>query len=176
MRNSFITQPCACAAHAADAALARLSKTALMIAPLVVRVALALPFLKSGLTKWDGWFALSPMASYLFEQEFKLHIFGRLYDLPMPGLLAWADGVAEIALPLLLGLATRLSALGLLVMTGVIQLVVPDGWANFHLPWATLAIALIAIGPGRVALDHGVGVWRRHLHLRHFREGGNPRA
>ncbi|MFX8864258.1 hypothetical protein ABTM79_19135, partial [Acinetobacter baumannii] len=49
---------------------------------------------------------------------------------------------------------TRLAALGLLIMTSVIQLVVPDGWANFHLPWAALAIAIIALGPGRLSLDH----------------------
>jgi putative oxidoreductase len=44
-------------------------------------------------------------------------------------------------------------------MTAVIQLIVPDGWANFHLPWATMAMALIAIGPGRVSLDHLIGKW-----------------
>jgi putative oxidoreductase len=74
----------------------------------------------------------------------------------MPAAVAFLDGVAEIALPVLLviGLATRFSALGLLVMTGVIQLVVPEGWANFHLPWAALAVAIIAIGPGGLSLDH----------------------
>jgi putative oxidoreductase len=113
------------------------------------------------LTKWDGFLSLSPTAGYLFEEEFKLHIFGRLYDLPVPDLFALVDGIAEIALPLLLilGLATRFSALGLLGMVAVIQLVVPDGWENFHLPWATMAIALIAIGPGWLSLDHWLGVF-----------------
>jgi putative oxidoreductase len=55
---------------------------------------------------------------------------------------------------LVIGLATRFSALALLVMTGVIQLVVPEGWANFHLPWAGLALAIIALGPGALSLDH----------------------
>jgi DoxX. len=66
--------------------------------------------------------------------------------------------MAEILLPILLvlGLATRFSALGLLVMTAVIQLIVPQGWVNFHLPWATMAIALIAVGPGRLSLDHWI--------------------
>jgi len=45
------------------------------------------------------------------------------------------------------------AALGLLLMTSVIQLVVPDGWANFHLPWAAMAIAIIALGPGLLSLD-----------------------
>src|SRR6266545_6741526 len=133
-----------------------LSRLALLIAPLVLRIALAVPFFRSGLTKWDGFLSLSPTAVFLFEEQFKLHIFGSVHDLPVPGVMALFDGIAEIVLPILLvvGLATRFSALGLLVMTGVIQLVVPDGWANFHLPWATMAVALIAIGPGALSLDH----------------------
>lgn len=134
----------------------RLARVAGVLAPPLLRVALAVPFLKSGLTKWDGFLSLSPAASYLFEDEFKLHLFGHAYDFPVPGLFAYLDGVAEIVLPLLLivGLATRFSALALLVMTGVIQLVVPEGWANFHLPWAALAVAIMAVGPGKLSLDH----------------------
>lgn len=134
----------------------RLAQVAGVVAPPVLRIALALPFLKSGLTKWDGFLSLSPAASYLFEEEFKLHIFGRVYDFPFPALFAYLDGLAEIVLPalLILGFATRFSALALLVMTGVIQLVVPEGWANFHLPWAALAVALVALGPGKISLDH----------------------
>jgi putative oxidoreductase len=37
---------------------------------LVLRVTLALPFWKSGLTKWDGWFTLSFGAKALFTDEF----------------------------------------------------------------------------------------------------------
>ena len=134
----------------------RLSRAAYVMAPPLLRIALAIPFFKSGLTKWDGFLSLSPAAAFLFEDEFKLHIFGSVYDLPAPALLAYFDGVAEIALPVLLviGLATRFSAFGLLIMTGVIQLVVPEGWANFHLPWAALAVAIIALGPGRLSLDY----------------------
>ena len=92
----------------------------------------------------------------LVRGEFKLHLFGHAYDFPAPEAAALVDGVAEIVLPILLviGLATRLSALVLLVMTAVIQLVVPDGWANFHLPWAAMDVALIALGPGPLSLDH----------------------
>ncbi|MBS0536406.1 MAG: DoxX family protein [Proteobacteria bacterium] len=138
--------------------LDRLAAIALVVAPPILRLALAVPFFKSGLTKWDGLLSLSPAAAFLFEDEFKLHLFGGLYSLPAPELLAWFDGVAEVVLPVLLviGLATRFSALGLLVMTGVIQLVVPDGWANFHLPWAAMAIAIIALGPGGLSLDREI--------------------
>ena len=132
-----------------------LGRVAAVVAPPVLRIALAVPFFRSGLTKWDGFLQLAPSATYLFSNEFKLHIFGRVYDFPFPGLFALVDGVAEIALPILLvlGLATRFTALALLVMTGVIQLVVPEGWANFHLPWAGLALAIIALGPGALSLD-----------------------
>ena len=133
-----------------------LAQGALILAPPLLRIALAVPFFKSGLTKWDGFLSLSPAAVFMFEDEFKLHIFGQAYDLPIPDVLAWLDSIAEIVLPILLvvGLATRLSSLGLLVMTGVIQLVVPDGWANFHLLWAALAVAIVALGPGPLSLDH----------------------
>ncbi|MHC2791164.1 putative oxidoreductase [Mesorhizobium jarvisii] len=126
------------------------------VAPIALRIALAVPFFRSGLTKWDSFLELSPAATFLFEEQFKLHILGGVYDLPAPDTLALFDGVAEIVLPILLvvGLATRLSALGLLVMTGVIELVVPEGWANFHLPWAAMAISIIAIGPGPLSLDN----------------------
>jgi len=133
-----------------------LARVAQVVAPPVLRIALAVPFFKSGLTKWDGFLSLSPAAEYLFESEFKLHIFGQAYDFPLPTAVAYLDSVAEIVLPVLLvvGLATRFSAVALLVMTGVIQLVVPEGWANFHLPWAALALAIIALGPGALSLDH----------------------
>lgn len=125
------------------------------IAPPVVRVALALPFLRSGLTRWDPFPTLSLGTQFLFENQFKLHLFGHLVDIPAPMVAAWLTAVAEIALPtlLLLGLATRFAALGLLIMTGVIQLVVPEGWANFHLYWAGLALALLALGAGPLSLD-----------------------
>lgn len=143
--------------------LSWLARIAQVIAPLILRIALAVPFFKSGLTKWDGFLSLSPAAEFLFEDEFKLHIFGHVYDFPLPDVVAYLDGIAEIVLPvmLILGFATRFSALALLVMTGVIQLVVPEGWANFHLPWAALAIAIIALGPGGLSLDHLVGALRQ---------------
>lgn len=145
-----------CAARLCDRALRRLAKLAGIAAPLCLRIALALPFFRSGLTKWDGFLSLSASASFLFEQEFKLHVFGRVLDLPAPDVLALVTGSLEILLPMLLiaGFATRLSALGLLCMTAVIQLIVPDGWANFHLPWAAMALALITLGPGRLSVDH----------------------
>ena len=141
----------------------RLGTAAALIAPVVARLALAVPFFRSGLTKWSGFLTLSPAAQYLFEMQFQLHLFGRTYPFPAPDLVAYVDAVAELLLPVLLvlGLATRFSALGLLIMTVVIQLVVPEGWANFHLPWAALALAIMALGPGPVSIDHTLANWLR---------------
>ena len=134
---------------------------ATLVAPPLLRVALAIPFLRSGLTKWSGFLSLSPVAPYMFEEMFKLHLFGHAYSFPAPDVIAYIDAAAEIVLPclLLLGLATRFSAFGLLVMTGVIQLTVPQGWANFHLPWAALAVAIMALGPGTLSLDWLIERW-----------------
>ena len=122
---------------------------------LALRFAIAVPFFKSGLTKWDGFLTLSNGARYLFTQEFSLHILGNQYPYPEPILMATLAGIGEIVLPILLvlGLGTRFAALGILAMTAVIQLTVPEGWANFHLPWAAMALTLVVYGGGSIALD-----------------------
>ncbi len=124
-------------------------------ASLALRFGLAVPFFKSGLTKWDGFFDLSETPVLLFTEEFKLHLFGATFDYPFPALMAWGSSIGEIVLPILLalGLLTRFSAFGILMMTALIQLTIPDGWANFHLPWAAMALAIIVIGPGKLSLD-----------------------
>jgi putative oxidoreductase len=149
------------AVHGLLALTRRLGLLAALVAPPLLRVALAVPFYRSGLTKWDGLLSLSPAAQDLFEEQFKLHLFGQAYGFPFPDVLAYIDGVAEIVLPVLLivGLATRLSALGLLIMVGVIQLTVPSAWANFHLPWAALAVGILTLGPGPLSLDHLLRRW-----------------
>lgn len=127
----------------------------LSLTALALRFALAVPFFKSGLTKWDGFLKLSDTPELLFTEEFKLHVFGAVYDYPFPKLMAWGSSLGEIILPVLLvlGLGTRFAALGLLFMTALVQLTIPDGWANFHLPWAAMALAIIVLGPGKLSLD-----------------------
>jgi putative oxidoreductase len=122
---------------------------------LVLRCALAVPFWRSGVKKWDGFLQLNDTAILLFSSEFQLHLPGGPYAFPAPGAVAFAVGSAEILLPILLvlGLASRLAAFGLLVMTLVIQLTVLDGWP-LHITWAAMALAVMAGGPGRFSLDH----------------------
>ena len=58
------------------------------------------------------------------------------------------------AILLFVGLASRLSALGLFGMTMVIQLfVVPGGWPE-HILWLSLLTLIIARGPGAISIDH----------------------
>jgi len=121
---------------------------------LVLRLGLAVPFWRSGINKWDGFLQLNDVAVLLFSSEFMLHLPGGPYPFPAPGVAAFAAGSAEILLPILLvfGLATRLAAFGLLVMTIVVQLTVPDGWP-IHITWAAMALAIITYGAGRISLD-----------------------
>lgn len=125
---------------------------------LVLRFGLAVPFWRSGVKKWDGFLQLNENAIYLFSSEFKIHLPGGPYPFPVPGLMAFAAGSAEILLPVLLvlGLATRVAAFALLAMTIVVQLTVPTGWP-LHLTWAAMALAIMAWGPGRISIDHGIG-------------------
>jgi putative oxidoreductase len=129
------------------------------VAPPLLRVALAIPFFRSGLTKWDG-FTLSSSATYLFANEFKLHVLGAVYGFPYPTVVAYASATGEIVFPILLvlGLATRFAAFGILLMTVVIEFVVPGGWLTYHLPWAAMACALLALGPGLLSLDRVIAL------------------
>src|SRR5262245_24914770 len=122
-----------------------------------LRVALAVPFWKSGILKWAGFLQLNVTAVDLFTDEFKLHLPGGPYDFPAPAVMAFLSGCGEIIFPVLLvlGLGTRFAATGLLLMTCIIELTVPDGWP-IHLTWAAMALAIMAWGPGRLSIDHAL--------------------
>ena len=118
------------------------------------RLSLGAIFFMSGRTKVEGFLTVTDGAYALFRDEYKVPI------VP-PELAAHMAAYAEHLLPVLLvlGLFTRLSALGLLGMTTVIQLFVyPDAWPT-HLSWATLALFLVGRGAGPVSLDHWL--WTR---------------
>jgi putative oxidoreductase len=115
---------------------------------LVARLAIANVFWRSGQTKVNG-FHIREETFYLFKEEYKVPL------LPSD-LAAYLATAAEHIFPILLlvGLATRLSALGLLGMTLVIQLfVIPGGWPE-HLLWFSVLLLIIARGPGAISLDH----------------------
>jgi putative oxidoreductase len=117
---------------------------------LVMRLGLAGIFWSSGRTKVEGLLTISDNTLYLFEEEYRLPLLS-------PQLAAQLGTYAEHLLPILLvlGLATRLSALALFGMTLVIQLFVyPDALVATHLGWFALALAIATGGPGKISLDY----------------------
>jgi putative oxidoreductase len=129
---------------------------------LIGRFAIAGVFWRSGQTKIEGlaidlvegrfelgWPRLSASAVELFRDEYRLPVLP-----PELGALLAATGEHVLPILLLLGLGTRFAALGLLVMTVVIQLLVyPSAWA-VHGTWTAVLLWLMARGPGLVSLDH----------------------
>ena len=119
---------------------------------LFVRVSLAGIFWRSGRTKVteNTWIMLSDNTVTLFENEYA--------GVPLPSELAARLALgAEHLFPILLvvGFATRLSALALLVMTLVIQIFVyPEAWWQVHIIWVALALVLIVRGGGKFSLDY----------------------
>jgi putative oxidoreductase len=118
---------------------------------LLGRLSIGLVFWNSGRTKVDGWniFHVNDKTQFLFAEEYKLPFL-------KPELAALAAQVAEHVLPALLivGLATRFSALGLLVMTLVIQIFVYPNAYVLHGTWAAILLMLIKYGPGSISVDH----------------------
>ena len=132
------------------------------------RFSMAAVFWNSGQTKIEGlainlvsgefklgWPRLSDSAVWLFRDEYKLPI------IP-PEIAATMAAVAEHVFPLLLlvGLATRFSALALMGMTLVIQVLVYPGAYATHGTWAAVLLYLIARGPGAFSIDHWLATRR----------------
>jgi putative oxidoreductase len=114
---------------------------------LSARVFPAAVFWQSGQTKVTG-LHLKPSAVALFQNEYQLPVID-------PTIAATLSAIGEHVLPVLLvlGLMTRFAALGLLVMTAVIQVFVyPGAWPT-HGVWATCFLLLVARGPGEFSLD-----------------------
>ncbi|WP_409297272.1 DoxX family protein [Pseudomonas sp. KCJK8993] len=128
----------------------------------IARFSIAAVFWKSGQTKIEGlaidlvsgtfelgWPRLADSTIPLFQSEYRL-------PLLTPELAAHLAAFAEHFFPLLIlvGLATRFSALALLGMTLVIQLFVyPDAYPT-HGTWIAIFLLLLARGPGTFSIDH----------------------
>jgi putative oxidoreductase len=138
---------------------------------LLARVSIAAVFWKSGQTKIEGlaidlvdgrfdlgWPRLAPQAVDLFRDEYQLPLVA-----PEWAAVAAAWGEHLLPLALLLGLATRLSAFGLLLMTAVIQLLVyPGAWPT-HGVWAAVLLWLMVRGPGPVSIDGWIARHHRRV-------------
>lgn len=115
---------------------------------LAMRVSIALVFWQSARTKVDGLITLKDSTFFLFQYEYVLPLIPHTWA-------AYMATYAEHALPFLLviGLGTRFAALGLLVMTAVIQIFVYPGAWPLHLLWASILLYLVAKGGGVLTLD-----------------------
>lgn len=136
------------------------------------RVAAAVPFWRSGQSKLEGGdifgvkyelFSVKASKVYLFATEFG---FGDAIA-PVATQLA---ALGENLLPPLLvfGLLTRFGALGLLIMTAVIQFYVfpeellnPNGNWAMHLQWAAPLLVILQRGPGAFSFDALLGGMKR---------------
>jgi putative oxidoreductase len=115
---------------------------------LSARIFPAAVFWQSGQTKVAG-LHLKPSAIALFANEYQLPLIN-------PTIAAFASAFSEHFFPILLviGLATRFSALALLCITAVIEIFVyPGAWPT-HGVWATCFLVVIARGPGLLSVDH----------------------
>ncbi|RON79613.1 DoxX family protein [Pseudomonas fluorescens] len=129
---------------------------------LIARFSIAAVFWKSGQTKVEGlaidlidgtfqlgWPRLADSTIPLFQSEYHVPLLS-------PELAAHLAAFAEHCFPvlILIGFATRFSALALLGMTLTIQLFVyPDAYPT-HGTWAAVLLYLMATGPGKLSIDH----------------------
>lgn len=142
-------------------AIALLERIPDSLIALLGRFSIAAVFWLSGQTKVQG-FTLNIVSGQFSIDNPRLSdsvvdLFRDEYRLPIvpPEILAPMAAFAEHFFPalILIGLATRFSALALLGMTATIQIFVyPDAYP-LHGVWATVLLVLAARGPGAVSLD-----------------------
>lgn len=126
----------------------RLKSTPNALLVLMARVGMGAFFVRAGQTKVDGDFNITDTTVYLFREEYQVPLLS-------PEVAAYMATIAEHGLGalLIIGLATRLSALGLLGMTIIIEVFVyPASWPD-HLLWASALMLILTRGPGWLAVD-----------------------
>ena len=121
---------------------------------LAARVFPAVVFWQSARTKVDG-LSIKESTWFLFEHVYALPLIP-----PAPAAVLATLGEHVLPVLLIVGLFTRLAALGLLIMTAVIQIFVfPEAWVTHGL-WATALLVTLAQGPGRLSADAALGLDR----------------
>lgn len=125
-----------------------------------VRVPITLPDLFS-LAGLNLNFSTAFTTSFVVPTEVKASTFDMFLThyaaVPMsPVIAAYAASYAAFIFPvvLVIGFGTRFAALGLLVMTAMIWLVMPEALWTTHVYWAAALLVLISQGPGVVSIDH----------------------
>lgn len=129
---------------------------------LLIRIAISSVFWRSAQTKISGGVLFGQNWKFWNLSESTFLLFAEEYRVPLlpSDLAAYLATFGEffLSLAIVLGLVTRLSALGLLAMTAVIQLFVyPDAW-NVHILWVALLAYLLRYGAGSVSVDRLIGL------------------
>lgn len=114
-------------------------------------------FWRSAQTKISGWQFFDQSFQFYNINESTFILFKYEYTVPLlnPEVAAYLATFNEffLSIAILLGVATRFSALALLGMTTVIQIFVyPDAWPT-HIMWAAILLYLIKNGAGRLSID-----------------------
>ncbi|MBS0271144.1 MAG: DoxX family protein [Proteobacteria bacterium] len=115
---------------------------------LTIRVWMARIFWDSGVCKAQSW----PNTLMLFKYEYKVPVIS-------PDLAAYLATITELTCPILLviGFASRLAAIPMLIMTAVIQCTYLC--LNEHLYWAMLLGLIVCFGPGLFSADFLFRKW-----------------
>jgi len=133
---------------------------------LALRLTMARVFFLDGQLRVDGPrvplnvhdFVLSVVLPLQVRPETFSAFLTQYAPLPVPPVLAaYLVSYAEFILPIMLvfGFGTRFAALGLLIMTVLIQTyVMPEALWTVHVYWASILLVLLSRGPGQISVDH----------------------
>lgn len=135
------------------------------IALLCLRLLVARVFWNSGLGKVDtvSVMGLRLPTPSIEQATFQLFAYEFFEGLPewLTNIFAVMATIGELSLSILLafGLLTRFGALGLLIMTMVIQIFVyPGEWWPVHAWWAAGLFIVLTRGPGPLSIDRLIGL------------------
>jgi putative oxidoreductase len=115
---------------------------------LAIRFWIAQVFWYSGLSKIQSW----STTIMLYKEEYKVPYIS-------PEIAAQLSVAVELSCPifLVLGLAARLAAIPMLVMTGVIELTYLHSHEHYY--WAFLLGLILCYGPEHISLDYFIRKW-----------------
>jgi putative oxidoreductase len=148
-----------------DAFVATCSFIPYALVALGLRLVMARVFFFDGQTRIDGPrvplnvhdFDLSVVLPLQVKAETFAAFLNQFAAVPVPPMLgAYLVSYGEFLLPimLVLGFGTRIAALGLLIMTALIQVyVMPQALWSVHVYWASILTVLLALGPGQISID-----------------------
>jgi putative oxidoreductase len=118
-----------------------------------------------GLRSFIAWQFLKSARSKLFDWQSTIELFRDEYQVPLlsPELAAYAGTGGELIFGvfLVIGLCSRWSALGLLLINIMAVVSYPVLWnldcpaaLNDHVYWGILLVSVVLFGAGRISLDH----------------------